>query len=66
MEHVSLLSESLPSIFWKSTRIDKKFVNPIRIEHWAVVVFESPRRVPEMKIQDMIKDYIGACNTIGE
>ncbi|THV02118.1 hypothetical protein K435DRAFT_792786 [Dendrothele bispora CBS 962.96] len=44
---------------------DKKFVNPTAIHRWAVVVFESSRRVPEPRVREMIKDYISACNTVG-
>ncbi|THU91323.1 argonaute-like protein [Dendrothele bispora CBS 962.96] len=45
--------------------MDKKFVNPTAIDRWAVVVFESSRRVPEPKVREMIRDYISACNTVG-
>ncbi|THU91564.1 argonaute-like protein [Dendrothele bispora CBS 962.96] len=51
--------------FGSLNMMDKKLVTPIRIERWVVVVFESPRKVTEAKVREMIKDYIKACNTFG-
>ncbi|THU97363.1 argonaute-like protein [Dendrothele bispora CBS 962.96] len=45
--------------------LDKKFINPIRIDRWVIVVFESPRTVNEAKVRDMIKGYLEACNLVG-
>ncbi|KAK7444785.1 hypothetical protein VKT23_015102 [Stygiomarasmius scandens] len=44
---------------------DKKFVKPVEIMRWAVVVFESQNRLNPGRVQGIIRDYIQACATVG-
>ncbi|KAK7450614.1 hypothetical protein VKT23_012924 [Stygiomarasmius scandens] len=45
--------------------LDKRFVKPMDITRWVVVIFESQNRMNPGRVQGMIKDYIEACRTVG-
>jgi eukaryotic translation initiation factor 2C len=45
--------------------IDKRFYRPVRIDQWAVVVYEHPNRFPRDNAQYLIQEWIKGCETVG-
>ena len=48
-----------------ANRVEKKFVTPIPITRWVVVIYENKRRFDEGRAQKMIQDFVHACGTVG-
>jgi hypothetical protein len=45
--------------------IDKRFYRPVRIDQWAVVVYEHPNRFPRDNAQYLISEWLKGCETVG-
>jgi len=44
---------------------DKKFVTPIPIKQWIVIIYETRRRFAEDRAEKMVHDFVSACATVG-
>jgi len=66
MEHVNhVVSTGIGALTLLFFRLDKRFVKPMDITRWVVVIFESKNRMTPGRVRGMIKDYIEACRTVG-
>ncbi len=48
-----------------ANRADKKFVTPIPIKQWVVIIYETRRRFGEDRAEKMVQDFVSACATVG-
>lgn len=48
-----------------ANRVEKKFVTPIPIARWVVIIYENKRRFGEDRAQKMVQDFVHACGTVG-
>jgi hypothetical protein len=49
----------------QANRVDKRFIKPVEIERWVVVIYEQQRRFGENAAQDMINGLISSCKEVG-
>ncbi|PFH53507.1 hypothetical protein AMATHDRAFT_187505 [Amanita thiersii Skay4041] len=45
--------------------VDKRFYQPITIKQWILVCYERQNRFPLDRLQQLVKDFISACKTVG-
>ncbi|KAJ8519388.1 hypothetical protein ONZ45_g3684 [Pleurotus djamor] len=45
--------------------VDKRFVKPVVIERWVIVVYEQIRRFNEQAAKDMVTGLISSCREVG-
>lgn len=48
-----------------ANRVEKKFVTPIPITRWIVMIYENRRRFGDDRAQKMVQDFVHACGTVG-
>lgn len=65
MEHVCLFSLNSMMVNLAANRVEKKFVTPIPIARWVVMIYENKRRFGDDRAQKMVQDFVHACSTVG-
>lgn len=48
-----------------TSRVDKRFVKPVSIDRWVVIVYEQQRRFGEQAARDMVAGLIESCRDVG-
>lgn len=55
----------LTAPFNTASRVDKRFVKPVSIDRWVVIVYEQQRRFGEQAARDMVASLIESCRDVG-